>query len=200
MRVLFERVDLSRSLHSLSRLFLADTLAQHLKSRLLRAGGLVLTASVLSGVLNAASIVITIRHLSLRGIWPSDVSVTTMQLVGSLSNAGLHEALMVFVSRADAAQQPKEAARNLSGLLQLRLAVTLLLLVGGTLVSTPIAERIFGKRRLAGPVFFGFVGGCGISLAQFTLVALRAYGAFGRFAITMVARFAALLGRSAGWR
>lgn len=192
--MLFERVALSRPLHFLSRLYLVKTVAQYLRSRLLRVGGLVLTASVLSGLMNAASIVITIRHLSLEAFGLLTFAVTTMQLVGSLSNVGLHEALMVFVSRAEAARQPREAARSLSGVLRLRVAVTLLVLLGGALVSTPIAENVFGKRELAGPVFFGFVGGCGISLAQFSLTALRAFGAFGRFAITMVARFAALLG------
>jgi O-antigen/teichoic acid export membrane protein len=178
---------------SVASLFPAERWGRRLRSPLARAGGLVLTASVVSGAMNAASIVITIRSLSLEAFGLLTVAITTMQLVGSLSNAGLHEALMVLIARAEAAGQPQEAARSFVGLLWLRLAVTLLVLVGGFLGSTLIAEAIFAKRELVGPLFFGFLGGCAISLAQFSLTALRAFNAFGRYALVVVLRFAALL-------
>src|SRR5262245_59438705 len=156
---------------SISSLFVARRWTRSLRSPLAKAGGLVLTASVVSGALNAASVVLTIRWLSVEAFGLLTVSITTMQLVGLFSNVGLHEALMVFVSQAEAAGQPQEAARSVVGLLRLRLAVTVVVLVGGSVASPLIAEMVFGKRELAGPLFFGFLGGCTISLAQFSLTA-----------------------------
>src|SRR5512145_585706 len=99
---------------------LAEILTRGLRSRLAKAGGLVLTANMLSGAINFVAIVLTIRYLSPEAFGILTFALTTMQLVGMLSNVGLNETMMTLISRAEAAQRPTEVTQALSTILRLR--------------------------------------------------------------------------------
>jgi O-antigen/teichoic acid export membrane protein len=168
-------------------------LARVLRSRLLRASGLILTANVLSGLMNLVAIILTIRHLSPEAFGILTVALSTMQVAALLSNAGLDETLMTMVSRAEAAQRPQEVAQSLAVNLRVRLMVTAVVLAGGLLLAQPIANGLFRQPDLAFPVSLAFLGGSGANLWQFSLTTLQAARAYRCYAAVKLVRFTALL-------
>ncbi len=173
---------------------LTEILTRGLRSRLARASGIVLSANVLSGAMNFAAIILTIRHLSPEEFGILTLALATMQLVGVLSNAGLNETLMTLVSRAEAAQRPAEVAQVLSAILRLRLVVATIIAAAGFLLARVIAECLFRQPNLSLPLALGVLGGCGASLLQLSLTALLAFRAYARHAVTVLLRYTALLG------
>src|SRR5215467_13754986 len=103
--------------------------------RLLRGGLLVLSGNVLTTAMNLAAVIVTIRHLSVEAFGMLTLTLTTMQLIAMLSNAGLNETLMTMVSRAEAAQQRHEVVATLSAILRLRLLMTSVVAAGGFLLA-----------------------------------------------------------------
>lgn len=172
----------------------AEILARTLRSKLVKASGVVLSASVLSGVMNVVAIILTIRHLSPEAFGVLTVALTTMQLVGMLSNVGLNETLMTMLSRAGGAQRTNEVVQSLSAILRLRLIVTAVVVIGGFLFTRPIADGVFRQPELAFPLSLGVLGACGVSLYQFGLTTLQAFGAYTRHAAVVLVRFTAILG------
>ncbi len=171
-----------------------EILARRLRSRLVQGGALVLAANGLSGAMNLAAIILTIRHLPPEAFGVLTVGLTTMQLVAMLSNAGLNETLMTMVSRAEAAQRRDAIAQSLSMILCLRLIVAVLVVTAGVLLARPIAESIFRQPALAFALSAGVIGGSGVSLYQFGLTALQASRAYARYALSEVVRFGSILG------
>jgi O-antigen/teichoic acid export membrane protein len=149
---------------------------------------------MLSGAINFVAVVLTIRYLPPETFGILTFALTTMQLVGILSNAGLNETLMTMVSRAEAAQRPTEVAQALSIILRLRFVVSAFIVAGGLLLARPIAERLFRQPDLTFPLALGMLGACGVSLLQFSLTALQAFRKYGRHAVTVLLRHTALLG------
>lgn len=170
-----------------------DLASRALRSRLASAGGVVLSANLASGVLNVVAIVFTIRYLAPEDFGVLTFAVTTMQLLGMVSNVGLNETLMTLVSRAETAKRPAEVSHTLSAMFRLRLVVSAVTVAAGLLLARPIAETIFGKPELTLPLAAAVVGACGVSFLQFSLTALQAFRAYRPHAVVVLVRCSALL-------
>jgi O-antigen/teichoic acid export membrane protein len=153
----------------------------------------VLSGNVLTAAMNLAAVILTIRYLSLEAFGILTLTLTTMQLVAMLSNAGLNETLMTLVSRAEAAQQRHEVVATLSAMLRLRLMMTAVVVAGGFWLARPVAQGVFGEPGLAFPLVLGVVGACGVSLYQFSVTTLQAFRAYARYALGDIVRFGTIL-------
>lgn len=164
-----------------------------LRSRLAKAGGLVLSATILSGAMGVAALLLTIRHLSLEAFGVLTVALTTMQLVGMSSNFGLNETLITLVSRAESSEQRDDVKKCLSAILQLRLIITAVVITAGFLLARPIAEHFFHQPELGVPLRLSVLGACGVSLCQFSLTALQASRSYVRYAVVGLVRSSSIL-------
>lgn len=164
-----------------------------LRSRLAKAGGLVLSATILSGAMGTAALLLTIRHLSLEAFGILTVALTTMQLVGMFSNFGLNETLITLVSRAESSEQRYDVKTCLSAILQLRLIITAVVIAAGFLLARPIAEHLFHQPELGVPLRLSVLGACGVSLCQFSLTALQASRSYVRYAVVGLVRSSSIL-------
>jgi len=153
----------------------------------------VLLGNVLTTAMNLAAVIVTIRHLSLEAFGTLTLTLTTMQLVAMLSNAGLNETLMTMVSRAEAAEQRHEVVATLSAILRLRLLMTAVVVAGGLLLAGAVAQSALGQPALALPLVLGVVGACGVSLYQFSMTTLQAFRAYARYALGDVVRYGTIL-------
>jgi O-antigen/teichoic acid export membrane protein len=143
--------------------------------------------------MNLAAVIVTIRHLSVEAFGMLTLTLTTMQLVAMLSNAGLNETLMTMVSRAEAAHQRHEVVATLSAILRLRLLMTSVVVAGGFLLAGTVAESIFDQRGLGLPLVLGVVGACGVSLYQFSMTTLQAFRAYARYIFGDIVRYGTVL-------
>jgi O-antigen/teichoic acid export membrane protein len=164
-----------------------------LRSRLLRASGLILTVNALDGAMNLVATILTIRHLPLEVFGILTVVLSTMQVIAGVSTGGLNETLLTMVSRAEAARQPHEVSRSLAINLHMRLIVMAVTVTGGLLLVRPIATGLFRQPDLAFVFFLALLGACGANLWQFSLMALQAARAYYCYAAVKLVRFTALL-------
>jgi O-antigen/teichoic acid export membrane protein len=173
--------------------FVREIVARGLRSRLLKASGIVLTANMTSGAMNFVAIIIMMRHLNPEAFGILAFALTTMQLTNMFANLGLNETLMTMVSRADAAHRPQEVAQTLTTILRIRLTVTGAVASGAFLLAEPIAAGVFGQPHLAFPLFLGVLGGCGAALCQFSLIGVLAFRQYKRHAAIVLSRFSFVL-------
>ena len=138
--------------------FVREIVARGLRSRLLKASGIVLTANMTSGAMNFVAIIIMMRHLNPEAFGILAFALTTMQLANMFANLGLNETLMTMVSRADAADRPQEVAQTLTTILRIRLTVTGAVASGAFLLAEPIACRRFRSAPSCLSTFFGCFG------------------------------------------
>jgi O-antigen/teichoic acid export membrane protein len=171
--------------------------------RLAGASGLLFGANGITGAMNFASFLLTVRHLSTKAFGVLNVTLITMQFVSSLMALGINESMVTLVARSEAARDSNDSFALIGASLRARLIIASIGFGLGSLLARPLAGRVFHQPELARPLFLGVVGGCGTSLFQFVqaiFLSLRKYRLYSwasiiRFAPILVALTALVLAR-----
>jgi O-antigen/teichoic acid export membrane protein len=161
--------------------------------RLAGISGLLFGANGITGAMNFASFLLTVRHLSAAAFGVLSVTVITMQFVSSLMALGLNESMVTLVSRSEAAHDTDDTLALIGTSLRARLIIASIGLGLGTLLVGPLSRRIFHQPDFVRPLFFGIVGACGTSLFQFVQTIFLSLRRYRLYAVATIVRFAPIL-------
>ena len=162
-------------------------------ARLAAASGLLFGANGITGAMNFASFLLTVRHLSTKAFGVLNITLITMQFVSSLMALGINESMVTLVSRAQAARDSEDALALIGASLRARLIIASIGFGLGSLLARPLAGRVFHQPDLGWPLFLGVVGACGTSLFQFVQAIFLSLRRYRRYSLASIIRFAPIL-------
>jgi O-antigen/teichoic acid export membrane protein len=161
--------------------------------RLAGVSGLLFGANGITGAMNFASFLLTVRHLSAKAFGVLSITLITMQFVSSLMALGLNESMVTLISRAEAAHDSDDTLALIGASFRARLIIGSIGLVLGSLLVRPLSQRVFHQPDFLWPLFLGIVGACGVSLFQFVQSILLALRKYRLYSLGTIVRFAPIL-------
>jgi O-antigen/teichoic acid export membrane protein len=161
--------------------------------RLAGVSGLLFGANGITGAMNFASFLLTVRHLSTKAFGVLNITLITMQFVSSLMALGINESMVTLVARSEAARDSDDALALIGASLRARLIIASLGFGLGSLLVRTLAGRVFHQPDLAWPLFLGVVGACGTSLFQFVQAIFLSLRRYRLYSLASIIRFAPIL-------
>jgi O-antigen/teichoic acid export membrane protein len=162
-------------------------------SRLAGISGLLFGANGITGAMNFASFLLTVRNLSAKAFGVLSITLITMQFVSSLMALGINESMVTLVSRSEAARDSDDALALIGASVRARLIIASIGFGLGSLLVRPLAGRVFHQPDLAWPLFLGVVGACGTSLFQFVQAIFLSLRKYRLYSLATIIRFAPIL-------
>jgi O-antigen/teichoic acid export membrane protein len=161
--------------------------------RLAGISGLLFGANGITGAMNFASFLLTVRHLSAKAFGVLNITLITMQFVNSLTAVGINESMVTLVSRSEAACDSDDTLALIGASLRARLIIASAGLALGSLLVRPLAGRVFQQPDLAWPLFLGVIGAFGTSLFQFVQTIFLSLRRYRLYSLSLIIRFAPIL-------
>jgi O-antigen/teichoic acid export membrane protein len=161
--------------------------------RLAGISGLLFGANGITGAMNFASFLLTVRHLSAKAFGVLNITLITMQFVSSLMALGINESMVTLVARSEAARDSDDTLALIGASLRARLIIASIGFGLGSLLVRPLAGRVFHQPDLAWPLFLGVVGACGTSLFQFLQAIFLSLRRYRLYSMASIIRFAPIL-------
>ena len=161
--------------------------------RLAGISGLLFGANGITGAMNFASFLLTVRQLSAKAFGVLNITLITMQFVNALMALGLNESMVTLVSRSEAARDSDDTVALIGASLRARLIIASIGFGLGSLLVRPLAGRVFHQPDLVWPLFLGVVGACGTSLFQFVQTIFLALRRYRLYSMASIIRFAPIL-------
>lgn len=133
-----------------------------------------ITGTIVNGFLGAAFYILMARFLGPLNFGLLTVSVATLTLIADIVDFGTNTGLVRFVS-ANLSSNTEKAWRFLKLSLEIKVAVWILVLVLGIIISPFVAEGIFNKADLLTPLRLVMLGVGGALLFSFATSSLQAF-------------------------
>ena len=162
-------------------------------ARLAGISGLLFGANGITGAMNFASFLLTVRHLSVKAFGILSITLITMQFVSALMALGLNESMVTLVSRAEADHDSDDTLALIGATLRARLIIASIGLVLGSVLVQPLSLHVFHQPVFPWPLFLGIVGACGNSLYQFVQYILLSLRRYRLYSLATIIRFAPIL-------
>jgi len=147
------------------------------KTATFRQSQITVVGTIINGFLGALFYIVLARFLGLYDFGLLTVSVAALTLIADIVDFGTNTGIVRFVSSSLVANKDK-ALRFLKLSLEIKIAVWVLVLAGGIMLAPFIAETIFNKAELTGPlqlVMFGVGGALLFTFATSSLQAFQKY-------------------------
>jgi O-antigen/teichoic acid export membrane protein len=154
-------------------MWFVEKLATILKKKFLHQTAFVSLGSVVNGVSLLVINIILARSLSQEVFGVFSLSILALSTMGELSDFGLNSGLLRFGSYYVATNQIDKFKQLLKTIWQWRLGLTVLLTVGGIVLSHPIAKYIFGQPSISAYIACAFLGTGGVILLGFLATFLQ---------------------------
>ena len=130
--------------------------------------------SLVNGLSLFALNIILARSMSpsLFGIF--SISILVLSTVAEMSDFGLNAGLLRFAPYYISTNQTDKLKQLIKTIWQWRVSLTIVLTLGGVVLSRPLAEYVFGQPQVAGYVAFASLGVGGVILLGFIATYLQA--------------------------
>lgn len=142
-----------------------------------RQSGITLGGTILNGALGAVFYILAARFLGPASFGLMSVAIATLTLIADVGDLGTNTGLINFVPRY-AKKAPEKAKKFLKLGLEVKVAVSILVLVIGFFLSSFLAEKVFTKPELTNPLKIAFVGVSAFLFFSFITASLQAFQRF----------------------
>lgn len=150
-----------------------------------RQSSITFTGTFINGVLGAVFYILTARFLGPASFGLLMVAITTLTLISDVGDLGTDTGLINFVSRY-IKKKSEKAKRFLKLGLEIKLAVSVIVLLFGIFLAPQIAEAAFAKPELAVPLKIASVGVGTFLLFSFITSALQSLQKFWSWSLIQV--------------
>lgn len=130
--------------------------------------------TIVNGILGAAFYILMARFLGPNDFGLLTVSIASLTLIADMVDFGTNTGLVRFVS-SNISSNKEKAWRFLKLSLETKLAVWILVLIIGLLISPLVAEKVFNKTELIVPLRLVMIGVGGALFFSFSTSALQAF-------------------------
>jgi O-antigen/teichoic acid export membrane protein len=143
----------------------------------LKKSSITFIGTIVSAIFGAIFYIIAARFLGPSGFGILTVSLTVMTLTSDIGDLGTNTGLVNFVSRY-IKKKKYRAYRFLKIGLEVKVLVWMVVFIFGYLLSNPVAQFLFKKEELAGPIRFAFLGVLSNLLFSYIIYVLQAMQKF----------------------
>ena len=143
----------------------------------LRQSAVTFSGTVINGALGALFYILVARFLGPISFGLFSVAITVLTLIGDIGDLGTNTGLVRFVGKY-LRRNPNKAKKFLKLGLEVKIAVSLLIIFVGFIFAPVISEKIFLRTELAVPLRFAFVGICTYLLFSYITYSFQAMQKF----------------------
>lgn len=156
---------------------MGEELRQIFKTATFRQSLITFSGTVLNGALGAIFYIMLARYLGPSGFGVLMIAITTLTLIAGISDIGTNTGLVRFVGKY-AKSDPDKAKKILKLSLEVKLIVSVSVLLIGFLVSGFVAKNIFLKPEISTPLKLAFTGVGSALLFSYIVHTFQAYQKF----------------------